>query len=107
MGWRGSDQQKMGAADMYIPSPFPNKQILTSLFSGAYLWFGGLCNILAGLLDFFLGNTYPFVFAMGYGAWFLTYAATLQPFYQAAGSYANATQIFGAPTNPPSQGFCR
>ncbi|KAE9378601.1 hypothetical protein N431DRAFT_450550 [Stipitochalara longipes BDJ] len=70
MGWRGADQMKMGNADI-----------------GAYMWFGGLTVVLSALMEFIMGNTFSFVLFMGYGAWFLTYAATLQPFYNAAGAY--------------------
>jgi len=71
MGWRGSNQQKLGAADI-----------------GAYLWFGGFSVIASAVMEFILGNTFSFVLFMGYGSWFLTYGATLQPFYNAAGYYA-------------------
>jgi len=60
--------------------------------------------VLGGLLEFGFGNTFSFVSFCGYGttrtysynsrltskpsAWFLTYAATLQTYYNAAGAYA-------------------
>ncbi|KUJ13126.1 uncharacterized protein LY89DRAFT_652580 [Mollisia scopiformis] len=71
MGWRGSDNQKMGAANI-----------------GAYFWFGGAAVLLAAIGEFLLGNTFAFTVFAGYGAWYLTYAATLQPFYGAAAAYA-------------------
>lgn len=43
--------------------------------------------LIAGILEFFLGNTFPFIVFMGYGAHFLTYAATFQPFYGAVSLY--------------------
>ncbi|SRR6266536_78332 len=44
--------------------------------------------LLGGTLEFILGNTFPFVVFVGYGAFWLAFAATLQPFYYAYGSYA-------------------
>jgi len=44
--------------------------------------------IVGGFLEFILGNTFPFVVFSSFGAFWLTFAATLQPFYYAYGSYA-------------------
>jgi succinate-acetate transporter protein len=46
--------------------------------------------IVGGTLEFILGNTFPFVVFVSFGAFWLTFAATLQPFYYAYGSYAPA-----------------
>lgn len=43
---------------------------------------------VGGLLEWVLGNTFPFVVFASFGAFWLTFAATLQPFYMAYGSYA-------------------
>ena len=43
---------------------------------------------LGGFLEFILGNTFPFVVFISFGAFWLTFAATLQPFYFAYGLYA-------------------
>jgi len=56
--------------------------------SGSYYFFGGLLLVLGGLLEFILGNTFPSVVFTSYGAFFLSFAATLQPFYYAYGLYA-------------------
>jgi len=69
MGWRGAGGN--GAAGI-----------------GAYFFFGGLLMLVGGFLEFILGNTFPFVVFMSFGAFWLTFAATLQPFYEAYGSYA-------------------
>lgn len=45
---------------------------------------------LGGFLEFLLGNTFPFVVFCSFGAFWLTFAATLQPFYYAYGLYAPA-----------------
>jgi len=75
---------------------------------GAYMWFGGFTVVLSALMEFVMGNTFSFVLFMGYGAWFLTYAATLQPFYNAAGAYAptpGATQAATQSTGQLSPGY--
>ncbi|KAG9231729.1 GPR1/FUN34/YaaH-class plasma membrane protein-like protein [Amylocarpus encephaloides] len=69
MGWRGSGGN--GAAGI-----------------GSYYFFGGLLMIIGGFLEFILGNTFPFVVFTSFGAFWLTFAATLQPFYMAYGLYA-------------------
>lgn len=67
------------------------QQILTNT-SGAYYFFGGLLMIVGGFLEFILGNTFPFVVFSSFGAFWLAFAATLQPFYSAYASYAPAGQ---------------
>ncbi|KFY32508.1 hypothetical protein V493_00129 [Pseudogymnoascus sp. VKM F-4281 (FW-2241)] len=69
MGWRGAGGY--GAAGI-----------------GAYYFFGGLLMILGGIFEFILGNTFPFVVFCSFGAFWLTFAATLQPSYYAYGLYA-------------------
>ena len=44
--------------------------------------------IVGGFLEFILGNTFPFVVFISFGAFWLTFAATLTPYYEAYGSYA-------------------
>lgn len=41
-----------------------------------------------GLLEFVLGNTFPFVVFASYGGFWLTFGATLTPSYHAFGAYA-------------------
>ncbi|PBP20369.1 hypothetical protein BUE80_DR008859 [Diplocarpon rosae] len=69
MGWRGAGGN--GAAGI-----------------GSYFFFGGLLMLLGGFLEFILGNTFPFIVFMSFGAFWLSFAATLQPFYAASASYA-------------------
>jgi succinate-acetate transporter protein len=68
MGWRGSGG--LGAAEV-----------------GAYYFFGGLLMVLGGFLEFILGNTFPFVVFGSFGAFWLTFGATLTPYYNAAIAY--------------------
>lgn len=44
--------------------------------------------ILGAFLEFILGNTFPFVVFGSFGAFWLTFAATLTPMYNASGAYA-------------------
>lgn len=71
MGWRGSGGNAIATGT-------------------ASLWFGGVCLYVAGILEFFLGNTFPFIVFFGYGSHFLTFATTWMPFFNAVG-YFNKT----------------
>jgi len=78
MGWRGAGGN--GAAS-----------------TGVYFFFGGLLMILGSVGEFLLGNTFPFVVFGTFGAFWLSYGATLQPFYNAYGAYvgSNAGELAG------------
>jgi succinate-acetate transporter protein len=55
--------------------PFPSLTISKKADQanrGPNYFFGGLLLIISGLLEFFLGNTFPSVVFFGYGAHFLT-----------------------------------
>jgi len=80
MGWRGAGGN--GSAGI-----------------ASYFFFGGLLMVVGGFLEFILGNTFPFVVFISFGAFWLTFAATLQPFYSAYGNYAppNADGTAGNP----------
>ncbi|KAF1946872.1 hypothetical protein EJ02DRAFT_499716 [Clathrospora elynae] len=69
MGWRGAGGS--GASS-----------------TGWYYFAGGLLMTLGGLGEWILGNTFPFVVFCSFGAFWLGFAATLQPFYNAYGAYA-------------------
>jgi uncharacterized protein len=57
-------------------------------YSGAYYFFGGLLMIIGSVLEFILGNTFPFVVFGSFGAFWLTFGATLTPFYNASIAYS-------------------
>jgi len=80
MGWRGSGG--LGAAEV-----------------GVYYFFGGVLMILGSFLEFILGNTFPFVVFGSFGAFWLTFGATLTPFYNAAAAYQPEDPATAA-TNP-------
>lgn len=69
MGWRGSGGS--GASD-----------------TGVYFFFGGLLMILGSVGEWIIGNTFPFVVFGSFGAFWLAFGATLQPFYNAYGAYS-------------------
>lgn len=47
--------------------------------------------LVGGFLEFILGNTFPFVVFMAYGAFWLSFGSTVQPFYGAYASYSTTT----------------
>lgn len=49
---------------------------------------GGLLQIIGGFLELSLGNTFPFVVFSTLGGFWLTFGATLQPFYGVGEAYA-------------------
>jgi len=68
MGWQGSGG--LGAATI-----------------GTYWFFGGLLMIIGALLEFVLGNTFPFVVFGSFGSFWLTFGATLTPQFYASIAY--------------------
>jgi len=70
MGWRGSGGG--GAATI-----------------GVFYFFGGLLQIIGSVMEWIIGNTFPFVVFGSYGAFWLALAATLQPAYNAQGAYTS------------------
>ncbi|KAF1344199.1 GPR1/FUN34/yaaH family-domain-containing protein [Delphinella strobiligena] len=85
MGWRGAGGS--GASDI-----------------GAYFFFGGLLMILGAIGEFFLGNTFPSVVFGSFGGFWLTFGATLQPFYMTYGLYA-ANPVTNPYEGLATQGF--
>jgi succinate-acetate transporter protein len=53
------------------------------------IWFGGLLLLIAGLLEFILGNDFSFLVFMGYGAHILTFATTFVPSFNAVAFYSD------------------
>ncbi|KAK5655350.1 hypothetical protein OQA88_5917 [Cercophora sp. LCS_1] len=53
-----------------------------------YYFFGGLLLILASLLEWFLGNTFPSVVFAAYGAFFFSFGGTMTPSFAAFAAYA-------------------
>ncbi|KAJ9156727.1 hypothetical protein NKR23_g1125 [Pleurostoma richardsiae] len=84
MGWRGAGGN--GAAGI-----------------GTYYFFGGLLQLLGGFLEWILGNTFPSVVFCAFGAFFLSFAATLSPSFAAFSRYAPAGE--DAAAGLTTQGF--
>ncbi|KAK5195435.1 hypothetical protein LTR92_004374 [Exophiala xenobiotica] len=80
LGWRGAGG--LGAAEV-----------------GVYYFFGGLLMILGGFLEFILGNTFPFVVFGSFGAFWLSFGATLTPYFNASIAY-DPTHPAASSTNP-------
>lgn len=55
-----------------------------------FLFFGGVLMLIGGLLEFFLGNTFPAVVFFSFGAFWLSFGTTLIPQFNAFGAYAPA-----------------
>ncbi|KAH8806071.1 GPR1/FUN34/yaaH family-domain-containing protein [Xylogone sp. PMI_703] len=70
MGWRGAGGG--GAATI-----------------GVFYFFGGMLQIIGSVMEWIIGNTFPFVVFGSYGAFWLALGATLQPFYNAEGAYTS------------------
>ncbi|MCJ1285717.1 hypothetical protein MMC26_005058 [Xylographa opegraphella] len=71
MGWRGAGGG--GAATI-----------------GVFYFFGGLLQIIGSVMEWIIGNTFPFVVFGSYGAFWLALGATLQPSFNAEGAYVPA-----------------
>lgn len=84
MGWRGAGGS--GAAS-----------------TGWFFFAGGMLMTLGGIGEWILGNTFPFVVFTSFGAFWLGYGATLQPFYNAYGAYK--TPNVASSTGLESVGF--
>lgn len=95
--------------------------MLMSLYSGVFYFIGGPLQIICGVLEFFLGNTFPFAVFTTYGMllkiWlqrrrgslivlsvtgciFLALAGTLTPFYGSATAYSTTGSFSEGLTEP-------
>lgn len=75
----------------------------TTKTSPEYFFFGGLLQLLTGLLEWILGNTFPSVIFCTYGAFFLSFAGTLDPSFATFSSFAAAGE--DATTGLTTQAF--
>ncbi|KAK7204326.1 GPR1/FUN34/yaaH family-domain-containing protein [Myxozyma melibiosi] len=71
--------------------------------TGGYVFVGGLLLFTAGLLEFFLGNTFPFVVFCAFAGFWFSFAATLIPSFNAYGAYAASSE--SAASGISTQGF--
>lgn len=68
-----------------------------------YFFFGGVLMILAGILEWVLGNSFPSVVFLTFGAFWLTFAGTLNPGFAAFSAFAASGEA--ATTGLETQGF--
>ena len=68
---------------------------------GVYFFFGGLLMILGSVGEWIIGNTFPFVVFGTFGAFWLSFAATLQPFFNAYGAYVTNPTVAAASMGEP------
>lgn len=57
--------------------------------TGPIIFMGGMLQIIGGVLEWLLGNTFICLVLSTYGAFWLAYGTSLQPFYNAAGFYSS------------------
>jgi succinate-acetate transporter protein len=55
--------------------------------SGSWYFFGGIALVVAGICEFVLGNTFPFVLFIVYGVHWLTLAYTSDPWHPLVAAY--------------------
>ncbi|KAJ3491419.1 hypothetical protein NLG97_g5592 [Lecanicillium saksenae] len=73
MGWRGAGGG--GAATI-----------------GTFYFFGGMLQVVGSILEWIIGNTFVYIVFGSFGSFWLAFAITLTPFYNAEGAFtANAT----------------
>ncbi|KAK1816916.1 hypothetical protein LTR12_008638 [Friedmanniomyces endolithicus] len=58
---------------------------------GVYFFFGGLLMILGALGEWIIGNTFPFVVFGSFGAFWLSFAGTLTPSFNAYGAFSTTS----------------
>ncbi|KAL5113253.1 hypothetical protein ACEQ8H_008880 [Pleosporales sp. CAS-2024a] len=78
MGWRGSGG-------------------LAVATTGPTIWFGGVLLFLAGIGEFLLGNNFPMIVFLAYGAHLMAYATTFIPLVNAIGFFNPDGSGIGSP----------
>lgn len=63
-------------------------EMLSSSYRPDYFFFGGVLMIISGVLEWVLGNSFPSVVFLTFGAFWLTFAGTLTPGFAAYASFA-------------------
>jgi hypothetical protein len=58
--------------------------------SGSFYFFGGIAMTIAGICEFILGNTFPFVVFLVYGAHWVNLGYTADPLHGIVSSYGGA-----------------
>lgn len=63
-----------------------------------------MCLVIAGILEFFLGNTFPFLVFVTYGSHFLVYGTISIPSWNAVSAY-NGGNPYGDATQTQTAAF--
>lgn len=69
--------------------------------SGVFYFFGGMLMTVGAILEFILGNTFPFVVFGTFGAFWLSFAATLTPYFNATAAYVTPETPAALKATPP------
>jgi succinate-acetate transporter protein len=65
--------------------------------TGPTIWFGGMLLILAGIGEFLLGNNFPMIVFLAYGAHLLSFGTTFIPWFNAIGFFNPNGSGIGSP----------
>ncbi|KAH7395294.1 hypothetical protein DE146DRAFT_679043 [Phaeosphaeria sp. MPI-PUGE-AT-0046c] len=65
--------------------------------SGSTIWFNGILRFLAGIGEFLLGENFPMIVFLSYGAHLMAYATTFVPFFQTIGVFNPEGSGHGSP----------
>ncbi|KAH0553151.1 hypothetical protein GP486_006664 [Trichoglossum hirsutum] len=72
--------------------------------TGVYMFMGGLLMIIGSVMEYYLGDTFSFVVFAALGGFWLSFAATLIPWFNAAGYYSKSgTDPIEGAANPAYQ----
>ncbi|KAH6686449.1 GPR1/FUN34/yaaH family-domain-containing protein [Plectosphaerella plurivora] len=67
---------------------------------GAFFFLGGMMLVLGGIGEWILGNTFPSTVFCLFGGFWLTFGATIVPFYNAYGLYSTTDAVSGGLEEP-------
>jgi succinate-acetate transporter protein len=95
MGWRGAGNNGAASTGWYF---FAGGMLMVLGGVGEVCLLSAISKTRTDTQQWILGNTFPFVVFVSFGAFWLGYGATLQPFYNSVAAYKN-------PANAESTGL--
>jgi succinate-acetate transporter protein len=81
----------------FLPVGWRGSGGLAVATTGPTIWFGGMLLILAGIGEFILGNNFPMIVFLAYGAHLLSFATTFIPWFNAIGFFNPDGSGIGSP----------
>ena len=105
MGWRGAGGGGAAQTGMARRSLLLLGSNDTETPLGAYFSFGAILMTIGGLLEWVLGNTFPAVVFVAFGAFWFTYGAVLVPSFNSTGAYDPSNPANGASTEGFASSF--